>query len=381
MSTRNNTIELNGKRYDARTGKLLSGHDTTHVAKSTHKAAAAPAKKPAVHTAQKGQKGASIDGVVKRTAHTAHNNTVAKQPAKPAHHPKAEPKVAARAVHKKTGRSNTLMRHAVKKPTAAPKAAVKRRTTPHVEAHPHRVSRAQKIEKSKFISKFGNGAATLRATRPAISELPVQPEPNAQPGPVLDKHHEDQLDISVHWLQKAIDSATSHTQPRPKKTTRRQKVSKKLRLNTRTANVAAASLAIVLLFGFIAYQNAPNLNMQIAANRSGVAGSLPGYQPAGFALHGPIQYSSGQITVGFKSHSDDRLFNITQSASQWNSETLRENFVASESSDYQTFQTNGKTVYVYDSNNATWVDGGVWYRIDGDALLNNDQLLRIAASM
>jgi hypothetical protein len=55
--------------------------------------------------------------------------------------------------------------------------------------------------------------------------------------------------------------------------------------------------------------------------------------------------------------------------------------VTSNKHPYQPFEANGRTIYIYDGNKATWVDGGVWFNIDGKANLNSDQLLKIADSL
>lgn len=357
MSSRPTTIELNGKRYDAHTGKVLSAHETVRDGPVTY-------VKPVAK-----QTGVALDGF-KRRKQPAGKNTLS------------------HAVHKKTERSKTLMRHAVKKPTAAklqPAAApiVRAQKAPRVDIDPKRASRAVAVKKSALISKFGTPQKALKAITLPLS---VRPEPTAPPMPVLSEHHKptisDKQRTAHHKaMHKAINAADSHSQKMPKKTTRRQRVSRRLKVSTRTVNVAAASLATLLLVGFIAYQNVPNLSMRVAAARAGVNGNLPGYQPSGFGMKGPISYQPGQLVIRYKSHSDDRQFQISQKSSQWNSEALLENYVAVNQRSYQTVQDSGKTIYIYDNNNATWVDGGVWYQIEGNSALNNDQLLRMAASM
>jgi len=358
------TIELNGKRYDARTGKMLPARETVTAGHANF-------VRPVVK-----QSGAALDGFTRRKTSTAHAKTTA------------------HAVHKKTEKSKTLMRHAVKKPaTAKPKTPtpqVARRQAPRLDIDPKRASRAKVVKKSSLISRFG---APGRAVKSVAAVLPVRPEPSAPPLPILNEHHKPTI-AQTHaekksarqeslrsFQKKAIDRSTSHTQPKTKKPTRRQRLSHKLRVSNRTVNIAAASLAAVLLVGFIVYQNVPNLSMRLAAARAGVEGTLPGYQPSGFGLAGPIKYQQGQITLSYTSHSDERKFQVSQKASQWNSETLLESYVATGQKTYQTFQDAGKTIYIYDDDNATWVDGGVWYQIEGNSALNSDQLLRIAASM
>jgi len=130
--------------------------------------------------------------------------------------------------------------------------------------------------------------------------------------------------------------------------------------------------------GFLAYQNLPNIAMRVASTRAGLKANLPKYQPAGFSMAGPIEYEPGEVKLSYKSNSDNRSFAVTQKNSAWNSEALLENYIAPTKQPYQTFQANGRTIYIYSDNKATWVDGGVWYTIDGKANLNSDQLLRIA---
>jgi hypothetical protein len=146
-------------------------------------------------------------------------------------------------------------------------------------------------------------------------------------------------------------------------------------------NVGAASFAVLLLTGFVAYQNAPNFAMRMAGSKAGFAARMPGYQPSGFAMSGPIQSSPGTVSVSFRSTTDSRSFTVTQHPSTWTSESLRDNFVAMDGHTFQAHQDRGKTVYVYDGSNATWVNGGVWYQVEGKSSLNSDQLLHIARSL
>jgi hypothetical protein len=242
------------------------------------------------------------------------------------------------------------------------------KTLAEVDIDPVRLARAKQVAKSKLISKFSD-AEPRPVDQPAIKPLPVAMAPEA---PI----------ISPLGFQNALDQAASHQQPKLKKQRFHHRVAKKLHVSPRTLSISSASLLLLLVGGFIAYQNVPNVAMHVASARSGVNAALPAYRPAGFAFNGPIQYKPGQITVSFKSNSDeDRKFSIIQSTSSWNSETLLENFVANTDHPYQTYQDGGKTIYIYDGTNATWVDGGIWYRVEGNSSLSSDQLLRLADSI
>ena len=356
MSKPANIIELNGKRYDVRTGKMMPAHETvTHDGKSFIKPAAA-------------RPGVALDGFTPQHKQKLHPKT-APHPAQP----------------HKAERSKTLMRTAVKKPAPATKSVaaetspLRKHKAPRVEVDPTRIGRAKKFHKSHLISRFGEHAPLKALTSP----LPVKPAPALPSAPLLVAHHETPLDskLGTHPFDQAIHNATSHNQPLIKKTSRRHRVARKLKVSPKIINVSAAALATLLLVGFIGYQNMPNLSMRLATTRAGVHGSLPGYEPAGFGMNGPIQYKAGQITIHYRSHSDGREFNINQRSSAWDSETLLSQYVGNDRRAYQTYQDSGKTIYIYNGDNATWVDGGVWYQIEGNSSLNSDQLLRLAASM
>lgn len=351
MSSRATTIELNGKRYDMRSGVLIDD------IKAAAPAIAKPTTKPAK----------VMDGV-SRLPRT-HS---------PVHH------------SRQADKSKTLMRAGLKKPAlvaATPKTPViAKHTTPRYVVNPHREQRAKTVNKSTLVSRFGAASVGVKAQ---TSVLPVQPEPTpAPPLQLFDGHKKTKINTKVaastahkSLFQHAVENASSHSQPKAHPTKRSHRVAKKMRVSPKALNFAAGSMAAVLLIGFIAFQNVPNLSMRVATARAGVDGRIPSYQPAGFSLSGPIQYQPGQITLAYQSNSDSRNFVVNQRSSQWSSDSLLEQYVAPNKQDYQTFEENGKTVYVYDKTNATWVDGGVWYQIEGDSALSNDQLLQMAASM
>lgn len=340
MTKANTVIEINGKSYDALSGKLIT---PSHTVKP-HKL------QPA---------GSHVDGVV----------------SKPRKHPSSAHHTARKVDH-----SRTLMRNAVKKPTHIVKTSSHQsRSITYSHAEEIRLEHAKAIAKNPKISRFG-------PAHPVISKLTqILPVKEAPPEEPLVLSHHGALSLPVgnlaNQLSQAIEHATTHNQPRARKTTLRSKAARKLRVSPKTVNIGAASLAIVLLAGFISYQNVPNLSMRVAAARAGVNANLPHYQPAGFSLRGPIESLPGQVTVNYHSNSDNRQFSVTQHASNWDNASLLENYVALNQRSYQTYQTDNKTIYIFDGSNATWIDNGVWYKVEGKSSLNSDQLLRIAGSI
>lgn len=337
-------IELNGKRYDAITGKMIT--PATH---SQAKAAVSAVKK------------ASLDGFTRAVKpFTSPNNTV------PAH---------------KVEKSKTLMRKTVAKPTAQKVAAEETRTAKgkaHIEpsvsaASAHKLARAKVIQKSALVRRFGD-MVPFKPAQPRQDEKP-QKAARVQAAATATA-------ITSSTLSSGLANADSHEQPKTKRLRPHVRLAKRLKISPRVLSAGSLLLAGLVIGGFFAYQNVPNLTMRLASAKAGVHGTLPGYQPAGFALNGRIAYKPGQITIGYKSNSDSRNFTITQSTSSWNSETLVQNYDAlKNNSSYLAVPTKGKTVYIYSGSNATWVDGGIWYKIEGDSQLNSDQLLSLANSM
>lgn len=355
------TIEINGKRYDARTGKLITPIRSQKVIK--------PAAASRVQRA-------SVVQDIARTTPTP-----------------------SRSIHKKLQRSSTLMRHAVKKPAPAPRAravktpvqpasvrkpALKPAPTAKVILHQdiQRQSRAKKIPQSTMVSKFGTLAtdASKPATKQAVSKQLVPGRTAQLSVPAAPSTSRPYANPAQSVIENALRNATSHQQTfSPKKQLGIGKAKKSLR--KKLATYGAGLLAALLLVGFIAYQNIPNITMRYASARAGINASLPGYRPAGFSLSPRIQYTPGQITLSFKSNSDDRSFSITQRETAWNSDALLSNYLASKPGQVQRYEDKGRTIFLYGDNSATWVSGGVWYDIDGNSQLNSDQLIRIATSL
>ena len=343
-------LELNGRRYDALTGKPLP-----------HAEAPASKARPALAT------GRSVDGFVKPKSHATRRVSDTKV-----------------APHDAT-KSETLMRKAVKKPASitslngtgnksksAPASLLlseqiaKSQYTPTQE----RLDRAKNTKRSGLIQRFGS---EISALMPSKKQAAVQQVAHVAVDSVSMPIVEDEQTM-------AIDAAESHTQKKIKKTPLHHRVAHKMHIKPRSLSISAAVMAFVVLGGFFAYQNAPNLSIQVATRNSKVNGGLPTYRPAGFALDSHITYHPGEIILSYKSNSDNRNFQITQTVSSWDTESLRQ-IQVSKLANSRTIESKGKTIFLYDDSSATWVDAGVLYKIDGNSQLNDDQILHIANSL
>ncbi len=330
-------IELNGQRYDALTGAMVEGPKETPKTK-----AKATVKTPGT--------GVSMDGFARPSRG-----------------------VKQHAVRHPAEKSKTLMRKSVKKPAPAPAPVMENPAKPRIIATAGAKTRARHaggVPRNPMVSRFGNPATAKQAASSATAKTATTAQ---RPAATAPKQHDA--------ITRALARATSHEQPKIQKPRLKSRVASRLRVSPKLVSGGAFVLAFLLIGGFFAYQNIPGMTMRLAAARSGVQGHLPNYSPSGFRMNGGIAYKQGQITINYKSNSDNRNFKITQDTSNWDSQSLLDNYVVSAQRDYQTVQDKGKTIYMYNDSSATWVDGGIWYRIEGDSSLNSDQLLRLAASL
>lgn len=327
MGDTKNTIEINGVRYDASTGKMLGE--------------AKPAKAPT---------GVSMDGVVR---------------AKPRVRPTHTPAKTSTAHHKKVTKAKTLKRTGLKKPTLRSNDAVRNNLVIGSVVSKNRFRRASTTSKSQKISRFANTDVSIKNNAPAKTEKSPHKIKPAKQGLAKKEN-------SIEQFEKAIEEASTHLNKYVSKKKRKVFKSKKI-------NALAGTLAVLLIVGFFGYQNAGHIEMKVASTKAGFSAHLPGYSPAGFAMNGPIQSEPGKVAVSFKSHADDRQYKLTQVASNWSSETLADQL--KDKADKQVWQEQGKTIYTYDNSNASWVDGGILYEIEGNSELNTDQLRRIVNSL
>jgi hypothetical protein len=333
-------IEINGRSYDANSGQPIGGAPIAVITPDVV-APVKPAAKPVAKTVHK---------------------TVKSKARKPA--PVAK--------HHKTQASKTLMRHAVQRPSAKPGRHANSALVPHaaaVVAKPsvaqvdiRRLARAHAVDKSKHISRFGVAAASASegGTRPLIPEPVVVATPDEQ----LPARRESEI-----LFEHAMANATGHLQPR-------HNAAKKRRVSRRARNWSAATLAVVLLGGFMAYQNLASIQLHMATSRIGFAASVPGYRPAGFSL-GHFSYSPGLVAFDYHSNSDDRSFALREQPTSWDSQTL---YAQALNNSYHALQIDGTTVYVDDQNNAAWVAHGIWYQLTNHQALGSRSLSDLVKS-
>jgi hypothetical protein len=336
--TKTTTIVINGHLYDAVTGKPV----TVATPQATKHAPLPPSSMRAFSDI-----GPSSPVLVKAVQH-AHS---------------AQP--VAQAMHRRPQKSETLYRKALKKPVAElPSASLDSRQLPG---------------RSPLISKFGPNITVhpelSKKAKPA--DEPITP---AQVHPTVARVMQKTAPVpqlnGKELKEQLIKERLAEVGDKPKKDKKRGLFSRKPRL----AAVLTTSLALLVLGGYLTYMNLPMISMKVAASRAGVSATLPSYRPDGYGLNGPITYAPGEVTINYKSNTNDNNFKITQKPSNWDSQGLLDNYVTRQTENYLTFQESGVTVYTF-GNHAAWVNGGIVFTLDGNASLSSDQVLRLAKSM
>lgn len=333
--TRTTTVSINGQEYDSKTGLPVS---------SAHSVSAAPKTSPS-----------------HEKAHDSAKINVTRTPAV--------------KLHSKPQRSVTLRRQALKRPVPAKHAIVG-----HAPKHMD-IARPQSHAQHAQVRRFApHPAGALQPKpRPVQKSMDVGPVPH----PLVAKAHAKSAAKAMPLARSltaseikndAIKKAVANTHKRPS-------LKSKLRPRQRVVAVLSATLAVVLLSGYITYLNMPSLSVRVAAVQAGIDANYPDYRPDGYSLNGPVTYSSGEVAMNFKANGSNLAFKINQSKSSWDSNALLDNYITPKAGgNYIRYSERGLTIYTYGTN-AAWVNGGILYTIEGDAPLSSTQIRHIATSL
>jgi hypothetical protein len=258
----------------------------------------------------------------------------------------------------------------------------------HLARFTDRFEKAREFGRSEKISRFGPdlehahdklGNPTLGAllhpeastetqakTTSVHPVRPVAPSPaRATEMPHLAVTHHEAM---TRLAPTAPPKTPSPSLPRPRFT-----------ISPSTSRILATGTAIFIMAGYIWVQNFPKLALQTADNRAGIEASLPGYVPSSYSL-ARTNTSPGLVALNFSSPSAPTL-TITQKQSNWDSNSLMDNYIAKQADDFSTINGEGLTIYIFGQNQATWVNRGIWFSITGSQQISKDDLLKIAYSL
>lgn len=353
MTKKLSVVEINGRKYDTRTGQVVN--QTPATLRVIDGFSAPVNQSMPAHTAEaKAPVSRSL-----RQANSSSNLHQRTQKTKKLHPAVANRSVIPKRIIAKTNLAETapqqITNHEVRS----------------LRENPNRAERARSISMADGLSRFGS-------TTSAIPKDPA-PEPiaPAEPNPIdLQRAAEKRAANNARLNPVQPEIILEESAPQPP--------SRFKSLITNRPKLVPVTMSVVTLLvigGYIGYRSIPSMSLRIAAQRAGFNATLPGYQPAGFSFTGPISYATGVVELEYSSNSDQRSYRLIQRESTWDSSSLLDNFVNTKTQDYLTIQDGGITIYIYDQSNATWVDGGIWFTIEGESLLTNEQLLKIARSI
>lgn len=154
------------------------------------------------------------------------------------------------------------------------------------------------------------------------------------------------------------------------------------KLGSKVASVSLSLAGLILLGVYVWQINYPNLALKVASSKAGISASLPSYVPSGWQVSGDIQSNPGSIGYELKSSDGAKTIAVNEDRSEWDSQALAENYLATKTNKYTTVQSEGLTIYLYNNNQASWINHGTWYRIEGDNHgLSQDQIIKMATSL
>ncbi len=209
------------------------------------------------------------------------------------------------------------------------------------------------------------------AVTPVNPESVVPSASNTTPGIIQPQTPQQENPTAVAGIPGAIDTPM----PAPKK---KSSLGKK---GAKVATVTLTMAGLLLLGGYVWQVNYPNLALKVASSKAGINASIPGYLPSGWQISNNISSGPGSISYQIGSADGKATATVNESKTDWDSQALAENYVSNKSDKYLSLQAAGLTIYVY-GNQASWVNNGTWYRIEGDNTnLSQDQLIRMATSL
>lgn len=329
------TLILNGKKYDAVTGRLINEPVDSPSAKKD-----APKKRRVEHLASAKAK--------KATAF--------------------QPKPSA-----------TLMRSAVKKPQKT--ASINAKQSVHDEKarsvqtkksvgriDKNRLERAKSISKNASVSRYGSSAQKFMEVRHehvAVKTPPSKPEETDEPLGAPSPERTNKPDIFAEALARANDfvDIKAHTR-RIKKQIRRHYVS-----------MAAGFGALVLIMAFATYLNSPGLQLQVAGVQAGVTTARAHFDKTPLEVVG-VASSSTRRYVDLKT-SDGVTYHMIQERTNWNGQAMIEKVSSVRpdgSPEHNTRQIENQVVYQLKNGNYAWIKNGVWYQLNGGRSLSDDTL-------
>ncbi len=141
---------------------------------------------------------------------------------------------------------------------------------------------------------------------------------------------------------------------------------------------SAATVSALVAFVNI---NMPDISVRVAAIQTGIEATYPTFIPRNYSLVDVKSDKDGIVTMHFDGP-EGASFTLSEEKSTWDSNALLNNYVKKYyPSDYTTLREQGITIYTR-GENASWVNGGLLYKIESTGkYLTKEQIRNIATSL
>ena len=145
--------------------------------------------------------------------------------------------------------------------------------------------------------------------------------------------------------------------------------------------IALLSIFIVITLSVLVYISMPQIALTFSNQKSGISASYPSYIPDGYRMSSLAKLDNNKVTIDYSDNDNKAKYTIYQETSNYNSYALLDNVVKPKANDkYETYTDRGLTIYIWGNVKATWVNRGILYTIEGNANLSTDQIKSIALS-
>lgn len=324
MSKTPSTIEINGNRYDAVSGRLLG------------------AAKKAAHHIKKPISNLTIDGFT-RPARAIKKSAV---------------KRSIHTIYRKPERSKTLMRSIVKKPARAkPEDKIVSRTLSPDHA---RASRAATVAQNSKVQRFGLTAFSRNSEAKSGEVISSSKTTSSHRSAAVSVALPTVIgQTSHHRLERLLDYALAHADAHKKLLDKRARNRRKLfgRLPKWLA-ICLVVLVVAGAAGFIVWRKVPQASLKLAAAKAGVNAKLP-TPISGYRIESITASQNAVITTMQSTSDSSKKYTVTEKASTQPTESLAAAAAASapgSSQQVQTVQDQGRTyILTQDKDKSTAV--------------------------
>ncbi|MBR3138859.1 DUF4367 domain-containing protein [Candidatus Saccharibacteria bacterium] len=290
---------------------------------------------------------------------------------------KTDSNQTAKSARRQVMTSTTLNRRYVKKPVKTADISVPVKRSSRVKHFSPLMSEDEgiKVRAKQTIAQATPHPMQVSANARVRARKNVSTNASGLVSPMTAKQLKDQAIKKALVAAAQSDSQVAETQ---------QKGKKGIKMHFGFGRVMLAlSCAAVAVFAIVYFVNLnmPDISLRVAAMQTGIEASYPSYVPRDYALS-DIMSENGKITLTFKSKTDNNNYVIIEERSSWDSNALLNNFVKDEySENFSTIKEQGLTIYM-DGSNATWVNGGVVYKLKASSNnLTKKQIKSIATSL